>query len=121
MPRKRFVPHRQPELPEMQFPNAEAAWFWYMRCQQARWDGANFQSGMAIATHPCDPDDVYRAVRQLERKQKLRREHLGALYHFGMLDRPPDPHCPDETLPCRWWDEALDKLTTVLRQKDIIE
>lgn len=121
MARQRFAPRTPTECEEVAFVDAEAAWFWFMRCQKARWDGARFESGMALQARPCEPDDIYRAARQLMRERKIGSHHFSVLCRFGVLDRPPDPRCREEAWPCRLWDEALDKLTTVLRHKGIVE
>jgi len=40
---------------------------------------------------------------------------------YGLYERPPDPRCRKEQNAFHLWDEALDRLTTVLRQKGIVE
>ena len=121
MPRKRLAPQYLPANPETPFPDAATAWFWFMRCQKARWDGARFERGLAEVSRPCEPDDIYRAVRRLVKAGRLADIHFKVLVRFGVLDRPPDPRQPDEVRPVRFWDEALDALTTVLRRKGIVE
>lgn len=121
MPRTRFVPRRQPIMPEAPFADAETAWFWFMRCQKARWDGARFERGLAQEVRPCEPDDIYRCARRLVVEGKLQSRHFEVLARFGVLDRPPDSRRPDEVGAHRLWDEALDKLSTVLRRKGIVE
>lgn len=121
MPRKRFVPSRSKILPEAPFANAEAAWFWFMRSQKLRWEGAVINDRTVTEMRPCDPDDIYRAVKELHRSGSIRQAHVQTLHRFGVLDRPPDLRCPEEVLAHRLWDEALDKLTSVLRRKEIVE
>ena len=109
MPRTRFIPRPYYDTPTAPFVNAEEAWFWFMRCQRAREEGAEH------------PDDLYRAAVGLLRKRQITAEHLRVLAFFGVCERPPDPRCRDEERSARLWDEALDKLTTVLKKKGIIE
>jgi hypothetical protein len=121
MSRKRFVPARLAMHEETPFPDAAAAWFWFMHSQKARWDGARFERGLADAVRPCEPDDIYRCARHLVDRGRIRAAHFKVLLRFGVLDRSPDPHQPDEVLPSRLWEEAVDALTTELRGKGIVE
>ena len=121
MQRKRYVPRTMPCIAGVPFTSAEEAWFWFMRCQRARLDGARFLEGEGLVTRPCEPDDLYRALKSLLRRRLIRGEHVKILTRFGWNDRPPDPRCRDEERPYRLWDEALDRLTTILRKKEIVE
>ena len=121
MPRHRFIPRPYYDTPTAPFLNAEEAWFWFIRCQKARADGARFEANMGNKVRPCDPDDLYRAVAVLSRGRKLTPEHLNILGTYGLSDRPPDPRRREEERPARLWDEALDKLSTILKNKGIIE
>lgn len=102
------------------FQSAEEAWFWFVRCQQVRREGAQLGGGGAFS-RPCDPDDIYRAVVGLHRRGVLGRSHLTVLGTFGLIGRPPDARCGDEALPAKLWAEALDRLSTILRGKGIID
>jgi len=121
MPKKRFVPHVLPDCPERLFPDAMTAWFWFIRCQKARWDGAQFERDMASEVRPCEPDDIYRCARRLVTTGKMQPHHLEVLLRFGVLDRPPDPNFAAEFRAYRMWDEALDSMTGILRAKGIVE
>ncbi|MCW9034758.1 MAG: hypothetical protein OQJ97_11115 [Rhodospirillales bacterium] len=103
------------------FHNAEEAWFWFSRCQNLRNEGARFGEGTKQRTRPCDPDDVYREVQRLKRKGILHKRHLSVLGKFGKLETPPDPRHYEEEPEARLWDEALDRLTTPLKTKGIID
>jgi len=103
------------------FGSAEEAWFWYVRCQKARADGARFMKSANQIIRPCDPDDVYRVVIGLARRRSLTRGHLKVLNTYGNFERPPDPRCREEALPFRLWDEALGRMELILRAKEIIE
>jgi len=121
MPKKRFVPHQMPASPEKPFTDAAAAWFWFVHCQKARWDGAQFERDMARESRPCEPDDIYRCARRLVTTGKISPRHLDVLLRFGVLDRPPDPQFAEEFRAYRMWDEALDRMTTILRCKGIVQ
>lgn len=120
MAQTRFVPRALVDRPVAPFNSAEEAWFWFVRCQQVRQEGARLgDSGLFM--RPCDPDDVYRAVKALMHQGLLRTQHLKALATFGMNGRPPDARRPDEVTAGRLWIEALDHLSTILRMKGIVE
>lgn len=120
MQQKKYVQKPLPVYPVTPFNNAEEAWFWYVRCQRLRDMGATLRDRTVTSARPCDPDDLYRAVITLARTGRIGRSHLGVLRRFGIEDRPPDPRCSEEQGAARLWDEALDRLTTVLRQKGIV-
>lgn len=101
------------------FASAEEAWFWFVRCQQVRRDGARF-SDSGGPQRPCDPDDIYVAAATLHRRGILSRPHMSVLGTFGLRGHPPDARCRDEQSSARLWDEALDRLNTILRTKGIV-
>ena len=121
MPKKRFIPYLMPEQPETPFTDAATAWFWFMHCQKARWDGARFERDLGTESRPCEPDDIYRCARRLVATGKITQRHFDVLLRFGVLDRPPDPHLAEEFRAYRFWDEALDRMTTILRAKGIVQ
>jgi hypothetical protein len=116
----RYVPKSFAEVPAAAFGSAEEAWFWFVRCQQVRREGAQLGDGNAAFARPCDPDDVYCAVISLARQRLLMPSHLRVLGIFGLFGRPPDARRCDEAGAARLWDEALDRLSTVLRGKGIL-
>ena len=120
MTRRRYIPKKMINIPYVPFLNAEQAWFWYVRAQQARNDGARFEAA-ATEVRPCDPDDMYRAVMGLVRHKRLDDEHIRVLTTYGINLSPPDPRIREQERAYRMWDEALDRLTTVLRKKGIVE
>jgi hypothetical protein len=121
MPQVRQIARTNQDRTTTAFANAEEAWFWFVRCQQVRREGAQLGDGCGQLMRPCDPDDIYCAVMSLTRQHRLRRPHLSVLGMFGLYGRPPDARCQDEANASRLWNEALDGLTTVLRAKGIIE
>lgn len=110
-----------PDKPVTLFIDAEEAWFWYMRCQKARWEGARFDGGVSISERPCLSDDIYRAVMSLYRSQKINKAHLRTLATYGISETPPDPAKFEEERDCRLWNEALDRLSAILMQKNVID
>ena len=121
MPREKYVPKPIYAVPVEPFKNAQEAWFWFVRCQRLRRLGARLGDGPGQVARPCDPDDIYRAVRGLADRQRIGPEHLDVLLRFGIRESPPDSRCSDEQRPARLWAESLDRLTTVLRHKGILE
>ncbi len=121
MARCRYTQKKQSQAPSIPFFDAEEAWFWFMRSQRARLEGAKMRSGEADVVRPCDPDDLYRAVMALVSKRVLGRYHLKVLASFGINECAPDPRVREQYRASCLWDEALDRLTTVLRKKGIVE
>lgn len=68
---------------------------------------------------PCDIDDIALAYRRLVVAGKLDRRHERALVDYGMAQRPPDRRV--DPMGVVAWDEALDRLSTVLVAKGIVE
>ncbi|MBF0246709.1 MAG: hypothetical protein HQL36_01335 [Alphaproteobacteria bacterium] len=104
----------------MLFVNSEEAWFWFVRAQRARHDGAVMLEAATEDTRPCDPDDIYRMVMELHRKRVLHAHHLKTLARYGWRQCPPDRRVRGEHRDLVLWDEALDRLTTVMNAKGLI-
>ena len=119
--RRRFAPSRLAVRDVQPFIDAEEAWFWFIHAQRTRSDGGRFRGGAGGPGRPCDPDDIYRAVMALHRRRLLGRDHLNVLATYGMGGCPPDPRIPDQARAHALWQEALDRLTTVLKSKAIID
>ena len=120
MTKQRLAPRRLPVVPEIPFASATDAWFWYIRCERLRRDGAKLGGGMATEQRPCEPDDINRAITSLYRKKIIGQEHLKVLAIYGWNDCAPDPRLPDEERAAFLWDDALDRLTTELKVKGIV-
>ncbi|MEK9725489.1 MAG: hypothetical protein VW405_18700 [Rhodospirillaceae bacterium] len=80
-----------------------------------------FVRDMAEVSRPCFPDDIVAAVKHLRGRRVLGRAHLDVLSDYGYRERPPDPRYRDEAEAHRLWDQALDRLTTVLQAKEIVQ
>ena len=120
MSRERFIPKPSYDTPIVPFETAEDAWFWFIRCQRLRRAGARLSDGPGDTARPCDPDDIYRAVRELAVRRCLRPEHLDVLARFGVRESPPDTRCREESRAARLWAESLDSLASVLKSKAIV-
>lgn len=116
---RRYARRSTNESKTIPFSNSEEAWFWFVRCQRVRHEGARMDRMSAIA-RPCDPDDIYRAVKGLAKARRIGRRHLEALVEYGRREVSPDPRSVEEQVAARLWAEALDRLTTVLRRKGIV-
>lgn len=120
MRRQRIGPRTYADKPTVAFGSAEEAWFWFIRCQQIRREGARLDSELEATSRPCDPDDVYRAADRLLRSGVIRSAHVKVLSHFGRLQRAPDPRCPEQAKAALFWTEAVDRLASPLRAKGIV-
>ncbi|MBI4968526.1 MAG: hypothetical protein HZC25_10455 [Rhodospirillales bacterium] len=120
MPIERYAPRPIPLVEAVPFASAEEAWLWYCQCQIARNDGARIESQMGDYPRPCTPDDIYRAVDRLYRFRLIDRPHLIILADYGSRLAVPSPAQADQVKASILWDEALDRLTTLLRAKGIV-
>lgn len=102
------------------FISAEEAWFWFVRSQEARNDGARFVAGLGLFPRPCEPLDILKAVDRLTRQRRLLLDHLLVLRHYGRRSMAPDPRRVKEARAHRLWKEALERLEAVLERKNIV-
>jgi len=121
MPRIRKGPPTQSVVPEVPFHSAIEAWFWYIRAERLRFNGAKLGGSTPVMARPCEPDDINRAVMALYRNKTLKREHLKILASFGWAERVPDARVGAEARAATLWDEALARLGVELKIKGIIE
>lgn len=121
MRRQRYRPKTYSNQPATAFDTAEEAWFWFVRCQVVRRDGAKLDGDLESTPRPCDPDDVYCAAARLLRCGIIRSAHVRVLAHYGQLQRSPDARCPEQVKAAQYWSEAMDHLSTPLRVKGIVE
>jgi hypothetical protein len=92
------------------FIDAAEAWFWALECGEASAEGA--YCGSMQAGRPCDPDDVVLAMARLE----LPAVHARTVVAWGRKRIAP----PEGSERRRLWDEAMDRLSVVLRAKGIV-
>ena len=118
--RKRHQPARTSDETTEPFSDSEQAWFWFVRCQRLRDEGARFVRDASRVRRPCDPDDIYRVVTQMLRARQLGRQHADTLVRFGNLERAPDPRLPAERADDIVWRDALQRLTHPLSAKGIV-
>ncbi len=121
MARERIYAPRTGDVPGVPFGSAEEAWFWSVRAQEARAEGARCGAGLGLVPRPCEPLDVMRAVDRLYRQRRLARDHLHVLVHYGRRSMPPDPDRFREQRASVLWREAFDHIGTVLRDKGIVQ
>lgn len=107
-------------VPQRPFSHTEEAWFWFVHCQRVRREGARLHGSSTIFERPCDPDDIYRALMRLHARSAVSSAHLRILATYGLRGCPPDTRCAEERPAAQLWEEALDRLSTPLRDKGII-
>lgn len=106
--------------PGVPFGSTEEAWFWFVRAQEARAEGARCAAGLGDVPRPCEPVDLLRAVDGLYRQRRLARDHLAVLAHYGRRSMAPDPRRRSERRASSLWSEAVAHLDPVLRGKGIV-
>lgn len=102
------------------FSSAEQAWFWFLAAQKAKEEGARFTAGLAEVPKPCEPIDILKVVDRLYRHRRLMMDHIMVLRHYGQRMCPPDSRRPKEIRAARLWNEAMDRMETVLIDKGIV-
>ena len=121
LPNKRRYAYRHSLVCELRpFETSEEAWFWFMRCQSLRRDGARFEQNNNPIQRPCEPDDIATCVLALVRSKALTRAHIRVLSCYGKLSRPPDPRDRNEARDGQLWDSAMNRLMTVMISKGIV-
>ena len=118
---QRLFPKPLSERSITRFASAEQAWFWFVRCQTARIEGARVVADAGEVVRPCDPDDVYNAVMRLARDGVLTNRHLQVLEYYGLIERTPDPRDAREKPKYDLWCATMDALEPVLVARDIVE
>lgn len=104
-------------IPEQAFTSPEDAWFWAMTSLQARREGA--RGGGAGVPRPCEPDDILRCLDGLYRNQRIGLPHARVLRTWGERRARPDPS-RDRGSEYALWQEAMDRMEPILRQKGIV-
>lgn len=119
--KQKYTPKTCAEAQSVPFESAEEAWFWFIRAQEAKNDGARFISGQGLIPRPCEPVDILRVLDQLYRQRRLLRDHLLVLRHYGRRDMAPDPRRVKEVRAYEIWIQALGRLEPVLERKGIVQ
>lgn len=121
MTEQRLFPKPLSERTITPFASARQAWFWFVRCQTARIEGARVIADAGEVVRPCDPDDVYNAVMRLKQGGVLGDRHLQVLEYFGLVEREPDPRDPREKGKDDLWRHAMEALENVLITRGIVK
>lgn len=101
------------------FTTTEEAWFWFVRTEKSRLNGA--RNGEEICEiRPCDPDDIYRCIAKLYADRILLASHLDVLGAYGFLDRVPFPDFENEVVDWVIWTDAMDVIDPFLRERGIV-
>ena len=121
MTEQRLFPKPLSERDITPFASARQAWFWFVRCQTARIEGARVVADAGEVVRPCDPDDVYNAVMRLKQSGVLGYAHLQVLEYFGLVEREPDARDPREKGKDMLWQQAMDALENALITRGIVK
>lgn len=103
---------------EVLFDCAEEAWFWY--CKYENKNPFKSKNSNKVIVRPCVLDDIYISVVKLYLAKKISERHIKTLVKYGRLLCPPDVRIKEEEMEALWWDDAMDKLETVLIKKGIV-
>ena len=118
---KTKVERRPAEAPPLRpFQSAEEAWFWFMRCEKARAEGARPGRADAMGERPCEPDDIFRWVSQLYYEGEMFPLQLEVMGEYGYLDRLPYIDDDIEVLDYLIWLDAFETLEPFLRKKGVV-
>ncbi|MCB1531742.1 MAG: hypothetical protein KDJ35_02620 [Alphaproteobacteria bacterium] len=118
--KKKYSHFTHSDMEPVPFDSAEEVWFWFIRAQQARNDGARFTAGQGAVNRPCEPLDILKILDRLYRNRRLLRDHLLVLRHYGRRDMAPDPRRIKEARAYKIWLEALERMRPVLEEKGIL-
>lgn len=119
--KQKYTPYKIKDSEAVPFDSAQEAWFWFVRAQQAKNDGARFAAGLGNTERPCEPIDILRILDRLYRNRLLLRDHLLVLRHYGRRELSPDPRRIKEARAYKLWIEALERMEPILERKGIIQ
>lgn len=103
---------------EVKFESAEEAWFWY--CRYEKHTPFKARNSNALVPRPCAVDDVYVCALKLYLARKISERHVKTLVKYGRAQVPPDARVAGQEDEALWWDDAMDKLETILMKKGIV-
>jgi len=101
------------------FESAEEAWFWF--CKYDVRNGYKPKTSDYKIIRPCFLDDIYIVVSKLYLSRKIKERHLKTLIKYGRMQIAPDGRIVDEQDEALWWEDAMDKMETLLRAKGIVK
>lgn len=102
------------------FDSAAEAWFWFIKAQEARNEGARVRAGLSLTERPCEPTDILKILDRLYRQRMVLRDHLLVLRYYGRRQAAPDSYRVKEARAATLWKEAMNKLEPVLIRKGIV-
>ncbi len=102
------------------FHSAEEAWFWYVRCQKLRWEGANIERASGGMQRPCEPDDMFRWLCDCYNARRVGARHLEVLGTYGIYERPPNPHHRSEILDDLFWRVGMAEFEDYLKTRGVV-
>lgn len=117
---RQYFPKPQPDSETVPFDSVSEAWFWFIKAQEAKNEGARFTSGLSLYPRPCEPTDILKILDGLYRNRRLMRDHLLVLRHYGRRQVPPDPRRIKEARAHALWVEALDRIEPIFLRKGIV-
>lgn len=118
---KNNTENKKEEKNTVPFYDAVEAWFWFIKAQEARNDGARYTAGMSLTPRPCEPSDFLKILDRLYRNRILLRDHFLVLRHYGRRQLAPDNRRAKEAIAYKLWCEAFDKIEPILIQKKIVQ
>lgn len=121
MSKRRYTFRSANAAPEEPFIDAEEAWFWASANTELMLAGARGHSYLKPTQRPCEAADVLNVFTNLMRGRKLAAQHAQVAARYGVAQRRPNGLAPSEAQAALLWEEAMDRLTTPLKAKGIIE
>lgn len=103
------------------FSDAEDAWFWAAANTNMMLAGARGAPTLKSTQKPCESADVMNAFQRLIGAGVLHSRHADVAVRYGVAQRRPNGLARSEAQAALLWEEAMDRLTTPLRGKGIIE
>jgi hypothetical protein len=115
-----YSPKPIPDIDSVPFESAAETWFWFIKAQEAKNEGARITSGLSLAPRPCEPTDILKILDGLYRNRRLVRDHLLVLRHYGRRQMSPDARRIKEVRAHKLWKEALERMEPILVRKGIV-
>ena len=100
------------------FETTEKAWFWYCLCRQLGFERGHRQDSRTA--RPCETSDIFISLKRLLNRGVLRPAHVLVLQKYGERQEAPHVNFGASNRVCRLWQDAIDALDLLLRQKGIV-